>query len=376
MTELAPTDLWDEVVGQQEAVTRLQAAVDSPVHAYLLVGPEGSGTREAARAFAADLLSHELDQVESERARHLAGAEAHPAMIVVERDGASIDAKQSREVVRQSSLSPSEGQRQVFVLVDFHLVGDAAAILLKSIEEPPPSTVFVILAEELPPHLATIASRCVQIDFAAVPMQVLRDRLIFEGISPEVAEQAALAAGGSLYRGRLLARDPAVGARRDAWYRAPAQLDGTGATACALTDELLAMIDGVMEPLQQQQAEELAAYQDTFEAAGVKLLKGDLKKMEDRHKREQRRVRTDELRSGLAVLLWQYRDAAARDSGSGSSAAADFLTAADEVQALCASLVFNPRESLALQALFMSLPRLNPELSASYRPAMDELDTH
>ncbi len=362
MTELAPTDLWDEVVGQQEAVKRLQAAVDSPVHAYLLVGPEGSGTREAARAFAADLLSHELDQVESERARHLAGAEAHPAMIVVERDGASIDAKQSREVVRQSSLSPSEGQRQVFVLVDFHLVGDAAAILLKSIEEPPPSTVFVILAEELPPHLATIASRCVQIDFAAVPMQVLRDRLVFEGISPEVAEQAAQAAGGSLYRGRLLARDPAVGARRDAWYRAPAQLDGTGATACALADELLAMIDGVMEPLQQQQAEELAAYQDTFEVAGVKLLKGDLKKMEDRHKREQRRVRTDELRSGLAVLLWQYRDAAARDSGVGSSAAADFLTAAEEVQALCASLVFNPRESLALQALFMSLPRLNPEL--------------
>ena len=53
MTELARTDLWDEVVGQQDAVKRLQAAVDSPVHAYLLVGPEGSGTREAARAFAA-----------------------------------------------------------------------------------------------------------------------------------------------------------------------------------------------------------------------------------------------------------------------------------------------------------------------------------
>ena len=358
MTEVVRTDLWGEVVGQQDAVQRLRAAVDSPVHAYLLVGPEGSGTREAARAFAADLLSHELDDVGSERARHLAGAEAHPALLVVERDGAAIDAKQSREVVRQSSLSPSEGERQVIVLVDFHLVGDAAAILLKSIEEPPASTVFVILAEELPPHLATIASRCVKIDFAAVPMQVLLDRLILEGVSPEVAEQAALAAGGSLSRGRLLARDPAVGARRDAWYRAPVQLDGTGATACALADELLAMIDGVMEPLQVQQAEELAAYQATFESAGGKLLKGDLKKMEDRHKREQRRVRTEELRSGLAVLVSHYREVALSDS----ARAADFLTAADEVQALCASLVFNPRESLALQALFMSLPRLNPQL--------------
>jgi DNA polymerase-3 subunit delta' len=118
------------------------------------------------------------------------------------------------------------------------------------------------------------------------------------------------------------------------------------------------MIDGVMEPLQVQQAEELAAYEATFEIAGVKLLKGDLKKMEDRHKREQRRVRTEELRSGLAVLLSHYREIAVIDS----ARSGDFVVAADEVQSLCANLVFNPRESLALQALFMSLPRLNPQL--------------
>jgi len=360
MTEAIRTDLWEQVVGQQDAVQRLQTAVGSPVHAYLLLGPDGSGTREAARAFSADLLSHGLDEVESERARHLAGAEAHPAMIVVERDGAAIDAKQSREVVRKSSLSPAEGRLQVIVLVDFHLVGDAAAILLKSIEEPPESTVFVILAEELPPHLATVASRCVKIEFSAVPMQVLLDRLIVEGVSPEIAEDAARAAGGSLSRGRLLARDPAVGARRNAWYRAPAQLDGTGATACALADELLAMVDGVMEPLQAQQAEELDAYRARFEVVGGKLLKGDMKKMEDRHKREQRRVRTDELRAGLGVLLSHYRDVAA----SKPSSAADFVVAADEVQSLCNSLVFNPREALSLQALFVSLPRLQRSAEA------------
>ncbi|MEX0768243.1 MAG: hypothetical protein WD029_07215 [Microthrixaceae bacterium] len=361
MTQATRTDLWDQVVGQQDAVKCLQAAVESPVHAYLLLGPDGSGTREAARAFAADLLSTGLEEDQSERARHLAGAEAHPAMIVVERDGAAIDAKQSREVVKRASLAPAEGQRQVIVLVDFHLVGDAAAILLKSIEEPPESTVFVILAEELPPHLATIASRCVKIDFSAVPMQLLLDRLILEGITPETAELAARGAGGSLSRGRLLARDPAVGARRNAWYRAPAQLDGTGSTACALADELLAMVDGVMEPLQEQQAEELAAYQASFELVGGKLLKGDLKKMEDRHKREQRRVRTDELRAGLGVLLSHYRDCAVSDPAS----ADEFAAAADEVQSLCNSLVFNPREALALQAMFVSLPRLHSRGEAS-----------
>jgi len=349
------TYLWHEVVGQQDAVRRLQAAVHSPVHAYLIVGPPGSGKRAIARAFAADLLSAGLDEAGAERSRHLAASEAHPALMVVERDGASIDTKQSREVVRQASLAPSEGELQVIVLVDFHLVGDSAAILLKSIEEPPPTTVFVILAEELPPHLATVASRCVRIDLAAVPTSAVVERLVADGVAPEAAAVAAAGAGGSMSRARLLARDPAVGSRRDGWYHAPERLDGTGAAACATADELLAAIDGVMEPLEEQQSEELAALIGSFEVAGVQLRKGDLKKLEDRHKREQRRVRTDELRSGLGVLVARYRDALAH-----GGSPEEFLTAAEGVQRLCDDMVFNPRESLALQALFISLPPLRP----------------
>ena len=49
-------DLWEEVIGQPELVDALRAAAESPVHAYLLVGPEGSGRRAAAAAFAAELL--------------------------------------------------------------------------------------------------------------------------------------------------------------------------------------------------------------------------------------------------------------------------------------------------------------------------------
>lgn len=352
-TNHAAEYLWHQVVGQDDAVQRLQAAVHTPVHAYLIVGPEGSGKRVIARAFAADLLSAGLDEPGAVRARQLAGSEAHPALMVVERDGASIDTKQSREVVRQASLAPAEGALQVIVLVDFHLVGDSAAILLKSIEEPPATTVFVILAEELPPHLATVASRCVRIDLAAVPVAAVVERLIEDGVSPEAAQVAAAGANGSMSRARLLARDPAVGTRRDGWYRAPERLDGTGAAACATADELLAAIDGVMEPLEEQQSEELAALIASFESAGVQLRKGDLKQLEDRHKREQRRVRTDELRSGLGVLVSRYRDAIAH-----GGSAEDFLTAADGVQRLCDDMVFNPRESLALQSLFVSLPSL------------------
>ena len=48
---------WDLVVGQTEAVRRLQAAVDAPVHAYLFVGPAGAGKMRAAEVFAGELLA-------------------------------------------------------------------------------------------------------------------------------------------------------------------------------------------------------------------------------------------------------------------------------------------------------------------------------
>ena len=57
MTATATGNGWGDVLGQDRAVAQLRASVESPVHAYLFVGPPASGRREAARAFAADLLA-------------------------------------------------------------------------------------------------------------------------------------------------------------------------------------------------------------------------------------------------------------------------------------------------------------------------------
>jgi DNA polymerase-3 subunit delta' len=211
--------------------------------------------------------------------------------------------------------------------------------------------VFVVLAEEITPDLVTIASRCVQVDLAAVPEHLLVERLVDDGVDEATAQLAASGAGGSLSRARLLARDPEVAARRDAWFAAPEQLDGSGSRAATIADELLASIDGLLEPLAEQHAEEMARYLAGFEAAGIEPRKGDLKRLEDRHKREQRRVRVDELRSGLATLVSRYRDELAR-GGSHE----DFLVAADAVQELCDGLAFNPNEGLQLRALLVRLP--------------------
>lgn len=359
-------DLWGEVVGQEVAVRQLRAAVASPVHAYLLVGPAGSGRRAAATAFAADLLASGLDAAAAERARRLVAAHAHPSLLVQEPQGQKFLRDDATRIVggeltdktRVTGVvwrKPPEGERQVVLLPQLVPADDSAFTkLLKAVEEPPPTTFFVLIATSVPPEMTAVASRCVQVDFAAVPEHLLVGRLEAEGVPQEVAAVAAAGAGGSLSRARLLARDPQVAARRAAWYESPVRLDGTGAAAAVVADELLASIDAVLEPLAGLHAEEMDAYLEAFRRVEREPRKGDLKSMEDRHKREQRRVRTDELRSGLATLVSRYRDEIAR-----GGSAEDFVAAAESVQELCDALVFNPNEGLQLRALLVGLPSIS-----------------
>lgn len=345
--------LWAAVVGQGDTVETLQNMVVDPVHAYLIVGPEGSGKRAVARALAAELLSQGLDERAALRAIRLVAEDAHPSLHTVERTGASISVGEAREIVRQAGMMPPEGQRQVFVLVDFHLVAQAAPTLLKSIEEPSERTVFIILAEEIPPELVTIASRCSQIGLSPISEAVLVETLVSEGADRAVAEAAAASSAGSLTRARLLVEDPQVAARDEAWYGVPEQLDGTGATACVLADELLELTEVVLTPLADAQAEEVRALEASYEALEESVPKGRMKELTDRHKREQRRLREDTLRSGLAAMLRRYRD----EVGRGADPTA-FLDASAAVQELTEGMAFNPNEGLQLRALLMRLPRL------------------
>ncbi len=356
-------DLWGEVVGQEAAVHQLRAAARSPVHAYLLVGPPGSGRRAAALAFAADLLADGLEEQAAERARRLVAAHAHPSLVVQEPQGQKFLKDDATRIVggeltdrtRVEGMvwrKPPEGDRQVILLPQLVPADDSAFTkLLKAVEEPPPGAFFVIVATSVPTEMAAIASRCVRVEFSAVPESLLVDRLEAEGVPPETARVAAAGAGGSLSRARLLARDPAAASRRDAWYRAPDRLDGSGASAAATADELIEAIDALLEPLAAMQGEEMESHLEAFRRVEMEPRKGDLKLMEARHKREQKKVRADELQSGLATLVARYRDELA-----GGGSAENFVAVADAVQRMCEALVFNPNEGLQLRALLVGLP--------------------
>jgi DNA polymerase-3 subunit delta' len=356
MTDAGTTDdPWLSVVGQPAAVRQMAAASRDPVHAYLLIGPAGAGKRSLARAFAASLLAAAAPTGSADRARHvrLALAEQHPDLRVVEPEGNTFRKLEAERVVRHATLSPIEGGRKVIVACGCEAMEDeAAGYLLKIVEEPPASTVFVLLAREVVPELVTIASRCVRVDVSALATEVVVATLVAEGVDPERAATAASAAGGDLDRARTLATDDRLALRHAAWRDVARRVDGTGARAAEMVAELQAMIGEALGPLQQRQAAEAAALDEQIERFGLRG--AGRKDLEARHKREVRRFRTAELRFGLATLAAVYRDALV----AAPTPRRDLVGATARIEAAAVALQRYPNETLLLQALVARLPVL------------------
>lgn len=351
-------EFWSAIIGQDSAVSLLQASVATPVHAYLFVGAAGSGKQAAALRFGAALV---CAYGGCGRCNACARAliQAHPDVLVVEREGASISVDQAREIIRLAARAPMEGNRKVLVLVDFHLVTQAAPTLLKIIEEPPPSTVFVVLAEQVTAELVTIASRCVTVNFAPLSSDAIVRALINEGSTPDAASKAAAASGGRLDRARLLATDPQLGQRLTFWQMVPSRLDGTGAAVAVLASEAVSMLDAAaVAPLETRQAMELATLESRLEATGGRGGIGQRKELQERHKRELKRLRDDEVRLGLSAIQQTYR-ATLLDPAASSLAVRSALLAIERINMSNEHLVRNPNLGLWLQALLLDLPRMD-----------------
>ncbi len=341
---MAVTSHLDRIKGQPQAMAALRAAVTQPVHAYMFVGPRGSGKQAAAVAFAAELLHDERPFTQ-----------AHPDVVLVEREGASIAVDQAREISRLAARSPLEGDRKVLILDEFHLVGSAAPALLKTIEEASASTVFVVLAESVPPELVTVASRCVRVDFVALAPSVIAEILESEGVETERAEQAAQDAMGDLGRARMLANDDAAGERRTLWLSVLERLDGTGATRTELGDAITEAIDAAIARVSQRDDDELAALR-----AQVKeglATPATLKEHEAAFKRATRRIRSEELRAGFALLS---NELARRLQLAPDARLTESVTVGlDALNWANRSLVYNPNEALLLQGLLARLDDVN-----------------
>jgi DNA polymerase-3 subunit delta' len=199
----------------------------------------------------------------------------------------------------------------------------------------------------------TIAARCVQVDFGPLSPEQIAAALAGEGVAPDVAASVAGAAGGRLDRARLLASDPGFAARREAWRAVPARLDGTGAAVAVVASDLAELLGAAgVAALEARQATERAELEERVERTGERG--AGRKVLAERHKRELRRLRHDELRFGLAGLAGAYGEALAGGWGDARSC----IDAIAAIQVAAEAMVRNPTEALLLQDLLLKLPPL------------------
>src|SRR4051812_36328109 len=202
-TAQLPDALREATESQPAAQAALAAALASPVHAYLLAGPPGSGKRAAARAFAAELLAEGAPDPDDARRRALADPSPHPDLVWLAPRGAAqhlVD-EIRQHVITAAAYRPFEGARRVFVIEGADAMADESQnALLKTLEEPA-DFVHILLISAEPELLAeTVRSRCQEVRFRPLDAETVAGRLAAEGLGTDDAERLAAA--------RLAAGDP------------------------------------------------------------------------------------------------------------------------------------------------------------------------
>jgi DNA polymerase-3 subunit gamma/tau len=161
---------FGEVVGQEHVVRTLSNAVEKGRvhHAYLFVGSRGTGKTSMAKILARSLNCVNGPTLEPcgecEPCRTIA---AGTSLDVIEMDAASNRSVDDvRELRDRVGFAPAEGRWKVYILDEAHmLTKEAWNAFLKTLEEPPPNTVFVLATTEPQKVMATIVDRCQRFDF-------------------------------------------------------------------------------------------------------------------------------------------------------------------------------------------------------------------
>jgi len=193
---------FDDVLGQDHVVRTLRNAIAQKrlAHAYLFVGPRGTGKTSTARILAkalnctggpkADFNPDEDVCVEIAEGRSLD---------VLEIDGASNNGvEQVRDLRESVRFAPARGQFKIYYIDEVHMLSNAAFnALLKTLEEPPPHVKFIFATTEANKILPTILSRCQRFDLRPIPTETIAEHLLHiakvEGI--ELDPTAAWAIG-------------------------------------------------------------------------------------------------------------------------------------------------------------------------------------
>lgn len=299
-------DVFDGVLGQPRVREFFRATIASGrvSHAYLLTGPAGSNKTSAAYTFAQAILCEKNGCGECDDCARVL-RRRHPDVHYYAPEGAQgYLVEQVREIVSDVSFAPIRAKSKVYILDRVDLLGTQAAnAFLKTLEEPVPGVVFILLGRTREGVLPTIVSRCQVVPFRHIPAReaagILSQKV---GVTPERARMAIEACDGSITQAISFAKSSERTEFRARVMEVLAGLSVADARdVLEYAAELIERAKAPLDNVRTEQSEELAESADF-------LTKTAMRQIELRHKRALTQATRTSLRQMTAIIRSWLRD--------------------------------------------------------------------
>jgi DNA polymerase-3 subunit gamma/tau len=200
---------FTDVLGQEHITRTLQNAIEQNriAHAYIFVGPRGTGKTSTARIFAMALNAKNGPKADFDPNDEICQEIAQGRSLdVIEIDGASNNGvEQVRELRDNVRFAPARGRFKIYIIDEVHmLTTQAFNALLKTLEEPPAHAKFLLATTDVQKVLPTILSRCQRFDLRRIPTATIAKHLLWIAgqekfsLDPAAAETVARGAEGGL----------------------------------------------------------------------------------------------------------------------------------------------------------------------------------
>jgi DNA polymerase-3 subunit delta' len=327
VTELQHEPVWNDLLGQPEAIEQLETAVRNRAsglhHAWLLTGPPGSGRSNLAVAFAAALLC-ENSGCGSCKSCSLVLSGSHPDVSVLSTEKVTIAIDEVRALVSSSNFGASMGRYRIMVIEDADRMAERSSnVLLKALEEPPAGTIWLLCAPSEADMLPTIRSRVRKVGLKVPSIHEVARILEREGVEPKLALLAAAEAQSHIGMARRLATSSDARSRRRETLTSALSIK-TVTDAVNTADRWLdiAKKDAEALTLERDGAEKASLLRSMGLEAGAAVpasLKTEVRQLEEGQKRRATRSLRDGIDRILVDLLALYRDVLALQLQTGSA---------------------------------------------------------